>query len=114
MHELLFAFLRTLPNDGTFNQDASFQRCVEKVKLYGCSFGFDLSAATDRLPIAIQVSLITSLFSYLKIDTPNKAATYWSDILVSRDYTFNYDPEDPDSTPSIKYAVGQPMGALSS
>jgi len=58
---MLFKFLKSLPNDGTFDQNFSVQRCMEKVKISGKSFGYDLSAATDRLPIELQVSLLSSL-----------------------------------------------------
>jgi hypothetical protein len=63
LHEMLFAFLKSLPNDGTFNQGASVQRCMEKALIAGRSFGYDLSAATDRLPIDLQVSILSSLIS---------------------------------------------------
>lgn len=58
---MLFKFLKSLPNDGTFNQGLSVQRCMEKAKVSGKSFGYDLSAATDRLPIKLQISLLSSL-----------------------------------------------------
>jgi hypothetical protein len=57
----LFSFLKALPNDATFNQSASVLRCFEKVKC-GKSFGYDLSAATDRLPISIQVKVLSSFY----------------------------------------------------
>jgi len=66
---MLFKFLKSLPNDGTFDQNLSVQRCMEKVKKSGKSFGYDLSAATDRLPIALQVSLLSSLIG----ETASKA-----------------------------------------
>jgi len=61
LHHYLFSFLRSLPNDGTFDQHASVKRCFEKSKVAGCSFGYDLSAATDRLPISIQVVILSTL-----------------------------------------------------
>lgn len=61
LHKMLFGFLRTLPNDATFNQGASVKRCLEKSKLTGCSFGYDLSAATDRLPVTIQRAIIDTI-----------------------------------------------------
>lgn len=62
LHDYLFSFLKSLPNDGTFDQHASILRCMDKVKITGKSFGYDLSAATDRLPIQLQVSVLSSLF----------------------------------------------------
>jgi hypothetical protein len=104
LHETLFAFLRTLPNDATFDQQASVLRCKEKSAVAGQSFGYDLSAATDRLPISLQVSILSELFGVQYADA-------WKRILVDRVYSLsskkygNYD---------LTYSVGQPMGALSS
>jgi len=58
IHDFLFSVLRKLPNDATFDQNASFLRAVEKSKSSGHCFGYDLSAATDRLPIDIQVAIL--------------------------------------------------------
>jgi len=58
---MLFSFLKSLPNDGTFDQHKSVLRCAEKVEQTGHSFGYDLSAATDRLPVDLQVSILSSL-----------------------------------------------------
>lgn len=103
LHEMLFAFLKSLPNDGTFNQGASVQRCMEKALAAGRSFGYDLSAATDRLPIDLQVSILSSLISV-------EFAENWKKILVGRTYKL----ETPQYSEELSYAVGQPMGALSS
>lgn len=62
LHDAIFSFLKSLPNDGTFDQRASVKRCFSKVSSAKCSFGYDLSAATDRLPISIQVQVLSSLF----------------------------------------------------
>ena len=61
LHDSLFSLLKSLPNDATFDQQASVKRCFAKVKLAKKSFGYDLSAATDRLPISIQVQILTPL-----------------------------------------------------
>jgi hypothetical protein len=39
------------------------KRCLEKVKVTRFAAGYDLSAATDRLPIALQVSVLSGFFS---------------------------------------------------
>jgi hypothetical protein len=110
---LLFDLLRKLPNDGTFNQDASFKRCVEKAKASGCSYGYDLSAATDRLPLVIQKSILSSLFAIIGVTNPMKASSLWGDILVGRPYYAHSDEYEINSE-RFFYSVGQPMGALSS
>lgn len=58
LHEELFRLLRMIPNDGTFDQDASVKRCKEKSLKSGCAYSFDLSAATDRLPIIFQSAIL--------------------------------------------------------
>jgi hypothetical protein len=55
---MLFAFLKGLPNDGTFDQHASEMRARSKAINAGRSYGYDLTAATDRLPIEIQSALL--------------------------------------------------------
>jgi hypothetical protein len=54
--------LKLLPNDGTFDQDASVTRCSIKAQKAGKAYSFDLSAATDRLPVDLTGSIIESLF----------------------------------------------------
>lgn len=105
LHEMLFSFLKSLPNDGTFDQTASVKRAAEKAKKANCSFGYDLSAATDRLPIALQVEILSALIG-------DEGASAWRSLLVDREYRFAKNAKLPDDT--FKYAVGQPMGALSS
>jgi len=99
LHHYLFSLLKKLPNDGTFDHYVSVKRCIEKVKLSGCSFGYDLSAATDRLPIDLQVSVLSALIS-------KELAETWKSVLVNRNYMLGQLP--------LRYSVGQPMGALSS
>jgi hypothetical protein len=61
LHQFLFSILKKLPNDGTFDQDLSFKRAQAKAIKFGCSYGYDLSSATDRLPIKLQVGILSSL-----------------------------------------------------
>lgn len=58
LHQALFDLLRLVPNDATFDQDASVSRSVDKARLSGAAFSFDLSAATDRLPLSLQAALL--------------------------------------------------------
>jgi len=84
-------------------------------------YSFDLSAATDRLPIDLQVQVLTLIY--------NQSVAYaWKDILVGRPYAvslndlkkYSSDIIFPESSLvngkyfKLKYSVGQPMGALSS
>jgi hypothetical protein len=108
LHKLLFAFLAKLPNDGTFDQDAAFARIRVKSLHFGKGYSVDLSAATDRLPIALQEGILTSIFG-------SDFGTTWADLIVNRSYhiigTNSYTPE---GLKSVKYGCGQPMGCYSS
>jgi hypothetical protein len=104
LHEMLFSFLRKLPNDGTFDQNASVQRCADKADKSGCSFGYDLSAATDRLPLFLQIAILTPIIG-------ERAANAWAKLLTDRTYELK---SEEFGDHSVRYAVGQPMGALSS
>lgn len=141
LEQMLAAFLKGLPNDGVYNQHNSELRCRDKALLYGHSFGYDLSAATDRLPLALQTYILNLIIPDF--------GDVWAHLLTKRDYLMylpdstskelsaDYNgksPKVPNSfavkdmelpiyyDPSnkakpwtvLRYAVGQPMGALSS
>jgi len=96
LHESIFRFLRSIPMDGTFNQIAPIQRLID----FGLSDKFscfDLSSATDRLPMKLQVDILNGLEKGL--------GDLWSDLL-SFDWYY--------AKSTYRYAVGQPMGAYSS
>jgi len=104
LHNWLFSLFKKIPNDCTHDQNSGFNYAKDLSLKYNCSYGFDLSAATDRLPISSQKAILNSLFGI---------GDMWGSILVNRDYIIsknNYGiPEQ-----SLRYEVGQPMGALSS
>jgi len=120
VHKLLTSILKSLPNDGTSNQTLSYERARKKSIEAGCSYGYDLSAATDRLPISIQVSILAGLFEAIGVKPVDslRLASLWRDILTSRQFYVPQPPKGtvvPEGTPShVSYEVGQPMGALSS
>lgn len=100
LHSYIFGLLLALaPMDGTFDQDAAVNYGNEQFRKYGIAYSFDLSAATDRLPILIQILLVDLFFPGL--------GQFWADLLVKRDYRMG-------PRKSVRYSVGQPMGALSS
>jgi len=111
LHDFLFSILKTLPNDGTFDQTASVNRCFQKSSVAGLSFGYDLSAATDRLPITFQIAVLSSLIG-------EELSTIWARILTNRDYYLAGEKPTKFSAGRdgqfLRYAVGQPMGAYSS
>lgn len=60
LHKALFEILSNIPQDGTFNQLKPVKALFER----GCTklYSFDLSAATDRLPIDLQIQVLSNLF----------------------------------------------------
>jgi hypothetical protein len=60
LHKYLFRILKMIPNDSTFDQIRGINRINEKIRKFSLKkvFSFDLSAATDRLPIDLQVSIL--------------------------------------------------------
>jgi hypothetical protein len=104
LHVILFKLLKSLPNDGTHDQHAAVLRASAKAEVAKKSYGYDLSAATDRLPMNIQVLILARFFG-------PKFALAWKHLLVGRDYILD---SDEFGYAKVKYEVGQPMGALSS
>jgi hypothetical protein len=104
LHEWLFDTLRFIETDGTFDQ---MKPVLSKITQFPCAFSLDLSAATDRLPIAIQVELLKALVN-------EDFAIQWSRLLVGRGYFLPGNRALGTVGETLHYSVGQPMGALSS
>lgn len=108
LHDFMFDLLKKIPNDGTFDQDLSVKRSQKKSVISGKAFSFDLSAATDRLPVDLTVRILSKIFS-------EEFGTSWKNLMVNRDFFFSIANQTNYGAPeSLRYSVGQPMGALSS
>jgi len=60
LHNWLFSILRSIPNDGTFDQERPIKLLMEKSK--GKFIGScDMSAATDRLPVVLQAEILSHI-----------------------------------------------------
>jgi len=103
LHDTLFEILKGIPTDGTFDQGFPIARADGFPGLWS----LDLTAATDRLPIWLQVQLIAALLGNQEI------ALAWAKLLVGRGYYFS-SLMYPAYAGTYDYTVGQPMGALSS
>jgi hypothetical protein len=118
LHDWIFSILRRIPQDGTFDQMSPVELLQNKYSQNpkGLFSSIDLSAATDRLPISLQKVLLEVLLEDIIPDSKLFSES-WADLLVKRDYEI---PEKVIGTildwdkPSVRYSVGQPMGALSS
>jgi len=142
LHNILFSVLRKLPTDGTFDQLGrvkSFAQYLVRAEIKQV-YSFDLTAATDRLPLSLQQVLLNCFFS------DDRVPILWANLLVDRWYKLprlNGDYRaticsklglEPSSTDqylvdfleinkahfkapcvtAVKYTVGQPIGARSS
>lgn len=108
LHDFMFSVLRAIPNDGTFDQDSSVRRSQNKALESGKAYSFDLSAATDRLPVDLTVKILSKIFS-------DDFGRSWKNLMVNRDFYFSLSNQQSYQAPkSLRYSVGQPMGALSS
>jgi len=107
LHEWIFLLLKEIPQDGTHNQ----RRPIELLNSLGIKelFSYDLSSATDRLPLAIQQAILEPVLG-------ERVASLWAILLVGRNYSFHPRTATKWNLPvsSVRYAAGQPMGAYSS
>jgi hypothetical protein len=110
LHTWIFdRILRLLPCDGTFDQTKPVRELLDKAAKAGRThfWSYDLSAATDRLPIAIQVLVLGAL-------SLESFASTWAALLTDREYRTPKEYATTYGVSYVKYAVGQPMGAYSS
>jgi len=113
LHKDLFSFLKGLPNDGTFDQEASFKRCQVKAMLANEAYAFDLTSATDRLPIALQTFILD--YFYIHKKSPEfMIGELWAKLLVGRKYIVRSKLYPDFRGDEFEYGTGQPMGCLSS
>jgi len=107
LHKAIFQLLAQIPQDGTFDQSKPVHFLLRELEKRGLkhTYCYDLSAATDRLPIMLQVTLLSFFIG-------EGLANAWACILVGRGYTYKHHKTGVSHT--LFYACGQPMGALSS
>jgi len=82
LSDRIFKILDTLPMDGTFDQDRPVRYLKdlfrEDLLNNETLYSYDLSAATDRLPISLQHQILSLMIG-------KEAATSWVNILTNRD-----------------------------
>lgn len=97
LHKTLYKVLETIATDGTYNQVSQFNRVSGSAKI-GPVWSYDLTAATDRLPLGPQIAILNFLKDGL--------GDLWEEIL--KEIKFIHKGQ------YYTYAVGQPMGLYSS
>jgi hypothetical protein len=98
LHKAIMSTIARWPSDGTFDQLAPVRRLLKRKGVTGL-WSYDLSAATDRLPLIVQRIMLQPILGL-------HGAEAWGDLLSKRDYSYK--------NVSYRYSVGQPMGAYSS
>jgi hypothetical protein len=103
LHQSLFETLRRVPTDCTFDQKSGAERIAQELSTGKTVYAFDLSNATDRFPLSLQLCTLKTL------GFPNKdieefqefSSLKWlvSDALVRAGFP-----------PSLKWTNGQPLG----
>lgn len=112
LHKYLFSVLSKIPQDGTFNQTKPVEDLLKRMEDKGLKqmWSYDLSAATDRIPVVLQEVLLGVFTSF-------DFAYTWKHFLCDRLYRLPplwIKTHGVKAGRAVRYAVGQPMGAYSS
>lgn len=99
LHEAMTDILKAMETDCTYNQ----QKAAEASLLPGPYYSYDLSNATDRMPLSLQKRVVSEIIG-------ESRAEAWGRLLSDHPFRFSKEGKPHD----IKYEVGQPMGAYSS
>lgn len=99
LHSEILKILKRIPSDCTFDQGSR----LHKVSPNPFFHSIDLTNATDRFPIDLQVKVLERLIGSDK-------AQAWKRIMVNLPFSIR----SSSPTKEISYGAGQPMGAYSS
>jgi len=100
IHNFLMEILRSLKTDATHDQNAGFTRVLKESKGKQ-AYSYDLSGASDRIPLELQKVVLKHAFNNEDLSES------WSTVIADREF----------QTPTgeqIRWEVGQPLGLLSS
>lgn len=110
IHNMVFRYLKLLETDCTFDQSAG----VDRISKEGGNNlrSYDLSAATDRLPLSVQVPVMALLgYAAGLTDRSWTAAKLWADIIRSIPFKL---VTRTKKVRTLYYGTGHPMGTYSS
>jgi len=113
IHLLIFSILRRIPTDCTFDQDGGVKRISD---IGGSDLrSYDLSSATDRLPLVVQIPVVAILATWCGFDpqTASRLATIWASIIRTIDFTL-LPRVKGHKEKTLRYRCGHPMGTYSS
>lgn len=103
LHDTLMNMLSHIYNDCTFRQGHFLEVLPPRATYYS----FDLSNATDRMPITLQQKIIG------KIIGPDRADA-WKRVMTDHPFLYKSMKNGKVTAEYIKYEAGQPMGGYSS
>lgn len=96
----LYRTLQSIHTDATADQERGFQSLL-KESFGKCTYCFDLSSASDRIPAVMQKHR-------LELMANRHVAESWFSVMTKRDFYVKATGQ------SVRWAVGQPLGLLSS
>jgi len=99
IHNVLMELLFSLKTDATKDQQRGFERVLNE-SLNKQAYCFDLSGASDRIPLLFQEILLKYVFN-------KNISKCWSSVIANRKF------QTPEGE-YISWKVGQPLGLLSS
>lgn len=107
VHDWLMTVLSSLPMDGTFNQTAPLRR----LKGEKCAYSFDLTAATDRVPLYLLFSVIEMLFgrAYASAVVNSALATNSFEVPFVKGRRANYSGHPLGVKSCVSFVTGQPL-----
>jgi hypothetical protein len=106
LHDMINRLLKAIPQDGTFDQTKPLFDLTNRIGK-GYMVSYDLSAATDRLPLIFQIDVLSFFLG-------KSYSNSWGNLLRNRDWLLKQDHEGNKLNLKLRYSVGQPMGAYSS
>lgn len=101
VHDYLMKWLKDQHQDGTSDHSLAAKQLAEWTASNNDIWSFDLTTATDRYPIFLQVRVMKRIFG-------DEITELWYEIITDREFV------TPNGKETVKFAVGQPLGALSS
>jgi hypothetical protein len=82
VHDKLMSVLRRMETDGTWDQNNQFERILNESPGHS-TYSFDLSSATDRFPVRLQVILLSHVFS-------PELARAWRGVMTQRSFQYQH------------------------
>lgn len=129
----LFGMLKQMPTDCTFNQEKGFDFIKEKLNEGETMYAYDLSNATDRFPLSVQIDLIEQLLNKDNsrpgrnnnspaLSHQNDAGVEREDLIkqlallqdISRGRWISPELEFYSGSPFLQWKTGQPLGLFPS